>query len=118
MTSKCFVFDTFLDMTRFFDYQTYSPILIFSLSPHPTQDISPPRRVRISDVNDSSITLTWRSKTETISGFLVEATPTTSTTGYVPILKNIGPDLRAYTITGTRMRERTKHTNMFFNQQL
>ncbi|XP_030284459.1 fibronectin 1a [Sparus aurata] len=64
------------------------------------ENISPPRRVRISDVNDSSITLTWRSKTETISGFLVEATPTTSTTGYVPILKNIGPDLRAYTITG------------------
>ncbi|XP_036965183.1 fibronectin 1a [Acanthopagrus latus] len=64
------------------------------------ENISPPRRVRISDVNDSSITLTWRSKTETISGFLVEATPTTSTTGYTPILRNIGPDLRAYTITG------------------
>ncbi|XP_073329393.1 fibronectin-like [Pagrus major] len=64
------------------------------------ENISPPRRVRISDVNDSSITLTWRSKTETISGFLVEATPTTSTTGYIPIQKNIGPDLRSYTITG------------------
>ena len=92
-----------------FHCQTYSHILAFSLSPHPTQDISPPRRVRISDVNDSSITLTWRSKTETISGFLVEATPTTSTTGYTPILRNIGPDLRAYTITGTRLYKTHKY---------
>uniref|UniRef100_A0A8C4NN45 Fibronectin n=1 Tax=Dicentrarchus labrax TaxID=13489 RepID=A0A8C4NN45_DICLA len=73
--------------------------LIFSLLPPRPQDISPPRRVRISDVNDSSITLTWRSKTEIISGFLVEATPTTSSTGYIPIQKTISPDLRSYTIT-------------------
>ncbi|XP_068428200.1 fibronectin-like isoform X2 [Clinocottus analis] len=64
------------------------------------ENISPPRRVRISDVNDSSITLTWRSKTETISGFLVEATPTTSSAGYVPIQRTIGPDSRSFVITG------------------
>uniref|UniRef100_A0A672H750 Fibronectin n=1 Tax=Salarias fasciatus TaxID=181472 RepID=A0A672H750_SALFA len=64
------------------------------------ENISPPRRVRISDVNDSSITLSWRSKTDAISGFLVEATPTTSSSGYVPIQKTIGADSRSYTITG------------------
>ncbi|KAF4109421.1 fibronectin 1a isoform X2 [Onychostoma macrolepis] len=61
-------------------------------------NISPPRRVRISNVKDSSITLTWRSKTEAISGFLVEATPTTD--GHNPIQRTIEPDSRTYTITG------------------
>ncbi|XP_026128055.1 fibronectin-like isoform X18 [Carassius auratus] len=61
-------------------------------------NISPPRRVRISNVKDSSITLTWRSKTEAISGFLVEATPTIR--GHNPIQRTIEPDSRTYTITG------------------
>ncbi|XP_061774477.1 fibronectin 1a [Nerophis ophidion] len=64
------------------------------------ENISPPRRVQISDVNDSSITLTWRTKIgEKLSGFLVEATPTSSTS-YTPIQRIIGSDLRSYTISG------------------
>uniref|UniRef100_A0A671KPB8 Fibronectin n=1 Tax=Sinocyclocheilus anshuiensis TaxID=1608454 RepID=A0A671KPB8_9TELE len=61
-------------------------------------NISPPRRVRISNVKDSSITLTWRSRTEAISGFLVESTPTMG--GHNPIQRTIEPDSRTYTITG------------------
>ncbi|XP_005743790.1 fibronectin 1a [Pundamilia nyererei] len=64
------------------------------------ENISPPRRVRIADVNDSTITLTWRAKPDPISGFLVEATPTHPSSGYTPIQNTISPDLRLYTITG------------------
>lgn len=69
---------------------------------YPTQDISPPRRVRISDVNDSSITLTWRSKTETISGFLIEVTPTSLPAGFIPIQRTIDSTQRSYAITGAQ----------------
>lgn len=51
-------------------------------------------------MNDSAITLTWRSKTELISGFLIEATPTSLPAGFIPIQRNIGPSLRSYAITG------------------
>lgn len=66
---------------------------------HHFADISPPRRVRISNLKDSSITLTWRSKTDAISGFLAEATPTIG--GHNPIIKTIPPESRTYTITGS-----------------
>ncbi|XP_037344660.2 fibronectin 1a [Pungitius pungitius] len=88
-------------------YEVHVYALKNSLTSRPVQgeittleNISPPRRVRISDVNDSSITLTWRSKTDTISGFLVEATPTTSSSGYTPLQRTTGPDSRSFVITG------------------
>ncbi|XP_074551636.1 fibronectin 1a [Halichoeres trimaculatus] len=89
------------------NYEVHVYALKNSLTSRPVQgevttleNISPPRRVRISDVNDSSITLTWRSKTETISGFLVETIPTSSSSGDIPIQKTIGPDSRSHSITG------------------
>lgn len=68
--------------------------------------------MRISDVNDSAITLTWRSKTETISGFLIEATPTSSSTGYIPIKRTIEPNSRSYAITGKHKYEYSKNHNI------
>ncbi|XP_028661925.2 fibronectin-like isoform X2 [Erpetoichthys calabaricus] len=62
-------------------------------------NISPPRRVRITEVTESAIMLSWRPKPETITGFLIEATPAGSET---PIQKTVGQDTRTFTVTGLR----------------
>ncbi|XP_042299575.1 fibronectin isoform X1 [Sceloporus undulatus] len=75
-----------------------------SLTSRPAQDvvstlenISPPRRARVTDVTERTITITWRTKTETITGFQIDAVPAS---GHNPVQRTIGPDARSYTITG------------------
>uniref|UniRef100_A0A8C5X6S5 Fibronectin n=1 Tax=Malurus cyaneus samueli TaxID=2593467 RepID=A0A8C5X6S5_9PASS len=61
------------------------------------ENVSPPRRPRVTDVTETTITITWRTKTETITGFLVEAIPAG---GQNPVQRTINPEHRSYTITG------------------
>lgn len=60
-------------------------------------DVSPPRRARVTDATETTITITWRTKTETITGFQIDAIPAS---GQNPIQRTISPDVRTYTITG------------------
>ncbi|XP_063789235.1 fibronectin isoform X5 [Pseudophryne corroboree] len=62
-----------------------------------SENVSPPRRPRVTDVTETTITLTWRTKTETITGFLIEALPSG---GQTPIQRVIQPDVRTFTVTG------------------
>nr|XP_017531654.2 fibronectin isoform X10 [Manis javanica] len=61
------------------------------------ENVSPPRRARVTDATETTITISWRTKTETITGFQVDAVPTS---GQPPIQRTIKPDVRSYTITG------------------
>ncbi|XP_056319122.1 fibronectin 1b isoform X2 [Danio aesculapii] len=62
-------------------------------------NITPPRRVRISDVKDTSFTLAWRAvNNEPMSGFLIEATPKNG--GYPTFRQTIPSDRRTYVVTG------------------
>ncbi|XP_068803970.1 fibronectin isoform X12 [Struthio camelus] len=61
------------------------------------ENVSPPRRARVTDATETTITITWRTKTETITGFQVDAVPAS---GQTPIQRTISPDVRTYTITG------------------
>ncbi|XP_012506912.1 PREDICTED: fibronectin [Propithecus coquereli] len=61
------------------------------------ENVSPPRRARVTDATETTITISWRTKTETITGFQVDAIPAN---GQPPIQRTIKPDVRSYTITG------------------
>ncbi|XP_069839301.1 fibronectin isoform X5 [Dendropsophus ebraccatus] len=61
------------------------------------ENVSPPRRPRVTDITETTVTLIWRTKTETITGFLIEAVPSG---GQTPIQRVIKPDVRTYTVTG------------------
>ncbi|KAG7275075.1 LOW QUALITY PROTEIN: hypothetical protein CRUP_004841 [Coryphaenoides rupestris] len=62
------------------------------------QDVSPPRQVIIREKTESSFTLTWRTKLEPISGFLIMATPIFRTSP--PVREVIPGDRKQYTLTG------------------
>ncbi|XP_014385463.1 PREDICTED: fibronectin isoform X3 [Myotis brandtii] len=61
------------------------------------ENVSPPRRARVTDATETTITISWRTKTETITGFQVDAVPGN---GQTPVQRMISPDVRSYTITG------------------
>ncbi|XP_066135771.1 fibronectin isoform X4 [Saccopteryx bilineata] len=61
------------------------------------ENVSPPRRARVTDATETTITISWRTKTETITGFQVDAVPAN---GQTPIQRTISPEVRSYTITG------------------
>lgn len=61
------------------------------------ENVSPPRRARVTDATETTITISWRTKTETITGFHVEAIPTN---GQTPVQRTISSGVRSYTITG------------------
>lgn len=72
--------------------------LTLSLSLTGLADISPPRRPRINEVKDTSITLSWRAKVEPITGFLIEAKPVSG--NYPTIRKEVPAEHRSAVITG------------------
>ncbi|XP_074047538.1 fibronectin isoform X12 [Macrotis lagotis] len=61
------------------------------------ENVSPPRRARVTDATETTITINWRTKTETITGFQIDAIPSN---GQNPVQRTISPEIRSYTITG------------------
>ncbi|XP_056114645.1 fibronectin 1b isoform X2 [Rhinichthys klamathensis goyatoka] len=62
-------------------------------------NITPPRRVRVTDVKDTSFTLTWRIvNNEPMTGFYIEATPKNG--GYPTVRQTIPADTLTYVVTG------------------
>ncbi|XP_053139279.1 fibronectin isoform X3 [Hemicordylus capensis] len=61
------------------------------------ESVSSPRRARVTDVTERTITVVWRTKTETITGFQIDAIPAN---GQNPIQRMAGPEARSYVITG------------------
>lgn len=75
------------------------PILNGNYNLIDSADITPPRRVRITDVKDTSFTLAWRVvNNEPMTGFLIEATPKNG--GHPIIRQTIPADRHTYVVTG------------------
>ncbi|XP_064419504.1 fibronectin isoform X2 [Latimeria chalumnae] len=58
-------------------------------------NVGPPRRVRVIDTTESTITIAWRARMEGITGFQLDITG-----GPVPLSETIRPEAKQYTITG------------------
>ncbi|KAM4697384.1 fibronectin isoform 2-T2 [Rhinophrynus dorsalis] len=61
------------------------------------ENVSPPRRPRVTDVTETTVAIVWRTKTEVITGFQIDAVPAG---GQNTIQRIISPDVRSYVITG------------------
>uniref|UniRef100_A0A3B3DJ67 Fibronectin n=1 Tax=Oryzias melastigma TaxID=30732 RepID=A0A3B3DJ67_ORYME len=62
------------------------------------ENLSPPWRVQHYDVKDTSFKLQWRNKARSITGILIEVTPTP---GSLPTIRKTLPgDANSYTVTG------------------
>ncbi|KAG1938027.1 fibronectin [Pimephales promelas] len=62
-------------------------------------NITPPRRVRVTDVKDTSFTLTWRIvNNEPNTGFYIEATPKNG--GYPTVRQTVSENTLTYVVTG------------------
>ncbi|KAG1938024.1 fibronectin [Pimephales promelas] len=62
-------------------------------------NITPPRRVRVTDVKDTSFTLTWRIvNNEPNTGFYIEATPKNG--GYPTVRQTVPENTLTYVVTG------------------